>query len=647
MTRPRLRMNSRPARYPIAALPTAALSTVVLPAAVLPTALPSFAALLISVLATAACLHFAPPTARAQSFDGGIRVNTDAAGSAQGSPWIHAAPDGRVWIAWVNAVDGRGPIVLSSTSDGGATFAPQRVVLPGRTALSGMQRGPQFVVDRRGGIHMVWQERIVQGTVSAMYSRSLDGGQTFSTPVFAAADSGRFDQDFPSIAVDSGDNVSIAWIDNREIELGTSTQTHLYYSRSTDRGATFGAPVRASRMPGGEGGSCECCNTAIATADDGTVFIAFRGNVDNYRDVHVARTSDGGATFEVFQAASGSWQIGACPMTGSSIAVDRNGTAHVVWRDSRQSAGGRDIVYYATLARDGDRCSGDLPISDSPKRTNFPSIAVDRSGVIVTGWQDTRADAVDVHISGSLDGGNTFATSAPVGGAPITGRQELLGLAIAPDGARYAVWQDMRRDAGDIVLARDTAALSTIAPGLVTPSYPLDGATVSSVPALLWSAPANLGSARQVVYSVAITTGTDTLRFDRQAARSLEVSLAPGAHRWWITAVSSVGESTSGPFSFTLSDPSAVEVELSARDVRIHPSPSGSDGAELRFTLTRGTDVSITIHDITGARVETVPSRDLEAGAHSMTIGRGLAAGRYLCRVDIAGHRQVLPLIVR
>lgn len=516
-------------------------------------------------LALSAPLH-------AQSFSDEHRVNDDTAGVRQGSPYIQVGRDGRVYVLWIDFRSGRGEIAMSTSDDRGATFSPSRILLPGRTALGGMQRGAQFVVDRSGGLHMVWQERNALGKVSAMYARSLDGGATFSTPIFTGADSGRYNQDFPSIAIDSSDNVSIAWVDDRDVELGASTYTQIYYTRSSDRGATFGTPVLASRMPGGVGGSCECCNTALATAGDGAVFIAFRGNIENRRDVHVARSRDGGASFEVFQAASQSWLIGACPMTGSSIAVDRNGTAHVVWRDSRQAASGREIVYYATLGLDDSACSADLAISDSPKRTNFPSIGVTTEGHLVAAWQDTRADANDIQVTSSRDGGNTFAPSRPITGASLLTRQELVVLAVGPDDTRYAVWQDVRRDEGDILIARDDSPAPTIAPPVVSVISPLEGAVVVSGPTLQWSGPAGFGEARQIRYEVRVQEErSDAVVYPSQTGRSLSLSLVPGRYRWWVRTSSHIGSTESGPFSFVLGGTSGIGCPGDPRDPRALP----------------------------------------------------------------------------
>ncbi len=392
------------------------------------------------------------------TFVGEVRVNDDPAGARQIAPQAAIAPNGTIYVLWTDfRSSADGEMYLTSSTDGGLTFAAPRPLSVARGALAGLQRGAQFVVDRMGYLHMVWQERNSLSKVSATYARSTDGGLTFSAPQYVAADDGKQNQDFPSIAVDSSGNPFISWIDDRE--TGTSGHTQLYFTRSTDGGATFLPPIRASIMPNDNGGSCECCNTSIAVSPEGNIFISFRSDVDDNRDIYIARSLDGGATFRAYKAASESWFIPACPMTGSSICVDREQTAHVVWRDSRPSSNGKDYIYYTTLRRDQNTCPPDKRISDSPKKSNYPSITLTPDGALVCAYQDNRNDQADIFYTTSVDGGETFSSSVKLSRETSTSKQEMPILRIAPDGTRYIVWQDNRRDEGDIVLARDTTNL--------------------------------------------------------------------------------------------------------------------------------------------------------------------------------------------
>jgi len=397
--------------------------------------------------------------ARAQTtFGREVRVNEDAAGTRQIAPRIAVGASRIIYVLWTDFRGGaEGQVYMTSSMDDGVSFATARPLTNARGLQAGMQRGAQFVVDAGGNLHLVWQESNAFGKISARYARSVDGGATITDPIAIAADSGQQNQDFPSIAVDSGGNPYIAWIDDRDVvETG---HTQLYFTRSTDGGMTFQTPMRASLMPGGVGGACECCNTSIAVSPYGNVFISFRSNIDNNRDIYIARSLDRGERFIVYKAASESWNIPACPMTGSSICVDPDETAHVAWRDSRPSSAGRDYIYYNSLRREDTVCPHDARISNSPKKSNYPSIGLTRDGTLFCVYQDNRNDQADLYYTYSLDRGTSFVPDRKLTTETNTSKQELAALAVGSNGVRYVVWQDNRRDEGDVWFATDTTRL--------------------------------------------------------------------------------------------------------------------------------------------------------------------------------------------
>ena len=78
---------------------------------------------------------------------------------------------------------------------------------------------------------------------------------------------------------------------------------------------------------------CFCCKTGVATAPDGTVYVAWRHIYPpNLRDIAVARSTDGGRTFAPpVRVSEDGWAIDGCPDDGPSIAVDAGGVLHVAW----------------------------------------------------------------------------------------------------------------------------------------------------------------------------------------------------------------------------------------------------------------------------------------------------------------------------
>lgn len=121
-------------------------------------------------------------------------------------------------------------------------------------------------------------------------------------------------------------------------------------ARSTDAGRTFGpSSIVAS-------GACPCCRTSLAAGADGAVYVAWRHEFEgSVRDIVVARSGDGGATFGApVRVHEDGWVFDGCPHAGPSIAVAGDGTLHVVWFTGAQQRPG---VFHA-VSRDGGRTFG-------------------------------------------------------------------------------------------------------------------------------------------------------------------------------------------------------------------------------------------------------------------------------------------------
>ncbi|MBS1914314.1 MAG: hypothetical protein JST22_20155 [Bacteroidetes bacterium] len=410
-----------------------------------------------STLAIMLGLVLASPLLVAQGFDRDRTVGDGPGTAQQIAAKVAVAPDGTVYVIWADSRSGSSQVFLASSKDHGQTFSASRQITNANGLQAGAQRGPQLAIDRNGILHMTVEVKNELNKITVRYMRSADGGATFSAPLAIAADSGLHNQDFPSIAVDSSGNPCVCWIDSRDAENGMAQHPQLYVVRSANGGTSFMAPVRATNIP--DAGTCECCNTSIAASANGNIFASFRSNINNNRDVHIARSLDGGSTFSVMKAASESWQIDGCPMTGSSIAVDRNETAYVTWRDSRPSARGKDYIYYTTLRRGDTACARDRRICNTPSQSNYPSIGIAPDGGILCAFQDNRTDAADIYYTYSPDG-LVFSPEAKLTHESGSSRQELPSVAIASDGTRYIVWQDSRQGQPHIMLGRDQSAVS-------------------------------------------------------------------------------------------------------------------------------------------------------------------------------------------
>ena len=482
---------------------------------------------------------------------------------------------------------------------------------------------------------MVWLATIGITGSDIQYVRSTDGGVTFSPPVSVVGDDAGGVQDFPSLAVDSNNVLYIAWVDGRDIRKGTSNTDQIYMTKSTDGGASFAEPKRASNMPGGIGGSCECCNTSTAVSPDGDVYIAFRSNMENIRDVFVARSRDGGETFgTAIRAASESWELFACPMAGPVIALDRKERLHIMWKDGRPSAEGKQYIYYTLLPKDADACLFDRRLYPGAIQTNYPTLGIAPSGEMVCTFENFQDGRLQGLYMVSGDGGNGFEFRGSLTAGLEGVNQEMPVIVAGPSGERYIVWQDDRRGNTDIWFVRDDSPITRTLPERVELLGPNDGATIDADGYLSWDAPANLpAGSSNVLYTLRLESVSEpgtVMTLDDLVGTTYRPEVPDGTYRWSVTAETLIGSAPpSQTRTFTLSGTSSVGNRESGEEepMVILPNPvTDPHRLHLEFSpsLLQETGAELSIVDLSGRRllhfsrdqlIGSGPSLDLDAGS--------------------------------
>ena len=97
---------------------------------------------------------------------------------------------------------------------------------------------PQLAVDLGGNIYVVWEDDTNTNS-NILFSRSTDGG-TFSAPK-GVSNSAGFSFN-PRIAVDSGGTINVVWQDSPDFYR----TSNVFFSRSSDGGITFSTPMNLS-----------------------------------------------------------------------------------------------------------------------------------------------------------------------------------------------------------------------------------------------------------------------------------------------------------------------------------------------------------------------------------------------------------------
>ncbi|HEY6170922.1 MAG TPA: exo-alpha-sialidase [Candidatus Kapabacteria bacterium] len=412
---------------------------------------------ILSSLLIAALICIAPALVVAQAFYGITRVNPDAAGTSERSPILQLGRDSGIYIAYIKG-NSNGDIYFTHSSDNGANFmTPTRVTMTGGVNAN-FQRTAQFVLDTKDNIHMVWMEDRVNDQPDIWYSHSTNKGMTWSMPmcVVDADDSSKYMQDFCSIAVDSSDNLYVSFLDFREEQRKTTMYGELRLTRSNDGGKTWSANTKVNVIPNGIGGTCECCKQDIAVSPEGHVYIGFRSNINNKRDIWVARSMDKGDTFEeAIQIQSGVWTIQACPVSGPNVTLDGKEDLHIVWCDSRDDSA-KSNAYYSRLPKDSRQATPNQKLNRANESPKWPDVATTPDGSRVQATYQVQLKPIQFVFQ-------IQEPVSPIGGWEIypTGKTQEFGrVKIAPSGGTIFAWQDNSRDNGDIYFGRHAAIVS-------------------------------------------------------------------------------------------------------------------------------------------------------------------------------------------
>jgi len=137
---------------------------------------------------------------------------------------------GNPHIAFSDNRNGNWDIYYVRSYNGGGSFLEPVSVDIGPA----VQFMPTISVDLSNNPYLVWLKG-VNGYPQVFFSKSLDGGQNFTPPQQIYAISAT--QNRPYIVLDSLNNVHIVWVDNR------SGRYDIYYTKSIDGGAIFSTPV--------------------------------------------------------------------------------------------------------------------------------------------------------------------------------------------------------------------------------------------------------------------------------------------------------------------------------------------------------------------------------------------------------------------
>ena len=324
----------------------------------------------------------------------------------QARPMLATSADfdraGRLWRVTVEG----GRALVSHSEDRGRTFsAPVAVnAVPEKIGGEGELR-PKIAFGPRGEIYVTWTQALDKPYAGHIrFSRSTDGGKTFSAPLIVNHNRDAITHRFEALAVAADGTIFIAWIDKRDLQAAQKAGKKyegaaVYAAVSRDGGASFGQEFKVADH------SCECCRIALATEPSGTAVLMWRHVFDGgVRDHAMARIGPQGVLQQPVRASFGNWKIDACPHHGPAIARGGDWGWHLAWYDGNEKKPG---LYVARMDGEAWVTSPARRFGNGEAQAGHPSLFA-RGERLWLVWKELTETQAVVMAMTSDDGGRSW-----------------------------------------------------------------------------------------------------------------------------------------------------------------------------------------------------------------------------------------------
>lgn len=301
-----------------------------------------------------------------------------------GSPY-----HGRLYAAWTefDSYGSSSPsdstrILFSFSSDAGNTWsAPVRVSDRGGNCIDSDStvEGAVPAVGPNGEIYVSWS-----GPLGIMFDKSTDGGLTFGTDRFVTDQPGGWDYDVPGIYRANGlpitlcdtsrspyrGTIYINWSDQRN----GLNNTDVFLIKSTDGGTTWGAVRRVNDDLTTTHQFFTWMTIDPATGFLYCIFYDRRNYTTTQTDVYVARSTDGGESFQNFRVSESSFSPQASVFFGDYTGIAAfNRKVYPIW----MRMDGTTLSVWTALISDSTGMTGvaslDRPEPNFQLLQNYPN----------------------------------------------------------------------------------------------------------------------------------------------------------------------------------------------------------------------------------------------------------------------------------
>lgn len=306
---------------------------------------------------------------------------------------------GRLWLATIR---GRHLYVSHSDDKGNTLSAPVKVNVEPEDILGDGENRPKIVV-RKGTVYVSYTRGLEKPmTGDIRFSRSLDGGRSFSAPLTVNDNREIISHRFEAMGVNDRGEITLAWLDKRDLSAAERKRKKyigaaVYYAVSKNGGASFEPNRKAADH------ACECCRVAMAMDKDDVPVIFWRHIYGkNVRD-HALLGLDGKS--QPARVSWDNWEVDACPHHGPAISIGADGVYHLAWFNNAPQRHG---LFYAYSSDRGKSFSAPVSFGDYEAQASHPAVLGLGKSVFIA-WKEFDGQNSTVNLMTSGDGGKSWS----------------------------------------------------------------------------------------------------------------------------------------------------------------------------------------------------------------------------------------------
>ncbi|MFQ6107122.1 MAG: hypothetical protein ACE5QF_06005 [Thermoplasmata archaeon] len=323
-------------------------------------------------------------------------IPVDVTPASSTFPKLEADANGSLHAVWVDSRFGDGNIAYTRSTDGGKTWSS--VTNVSRAFVGYRYHHPDIAVDvgngpYAGSIYVIFQRTVTGGETDIIMSISRDGGDTWMEGIRVDHGAPGVVSGMPRVSVGSDGVVYAVWHDSRI----PGSQFHIFAAKSVDGGMAWLGDYQIS--------TSHLVNAypALASSRGGDIYVAWQEYGENHTtSILVGRSTDGSSWNITEVAAGGNYSTSR---RTPDVAVNDSGSILVSWMFCDTS--GNDFVQFSRSDDGAKTWMSPVQVSHGPPDVSSmfgPRLATDH-GTIYATWSDDRNGDHDIWLAQSVDGG--------------------------------------------------------------------------------------------------------------------------------------------------------------------------------------------------------------------------------------------------